>query len=395
MPAIDRDIAEAIIKRDYKRELRTLSRFACRSASAVRQDPEKIPDRSNVRQAFSQDADRIIHSLAYTRYIDKTQVFYLVENDHITHRVLHVQIVSKIARCIARLLALNEDLVEAISLGHDVGHSPYGHNGEKLLQEFSRQQGIGDFVHNAQSYRLLSQIENRRRGLNLSIQVLDGILSHNGEILSCEYRPVPPKTWDELQAEFDACMRHADASLRVAPMTLEGCVVRISDIIAYLGRDFEDAIKLRLIQRTDLPMQISEVLGNKNSAIINTLVTDLLNNSYDKDHLAFSEEIFEAMKTMLNFNCERIYENPRKRTQDEKIANVFRTVLNRYLSDLHTGKKESKINRWVWGAFKRDYLGQTPAARIAVDYVSGMTDDFLNSEFEDMILPKSFGLTFK
>jgi len=394
---INQDVAEDMIKRQHEREFDSLSVHACRSYFGKRRDPgaERVPDQSNIRPIFSHDTDRIIHSLAYTRYIDKTQVFYLIENDHITHRVLHVQMVSKIARSIGRLLGLNEDLIEAISLGHDVGHSPFGHNGEKHLQEFCKKHQIGDFAHNAQSCRLLMELENYGRGLNLTLQVLDGILCHNGEIVSSQYTPAPKKKWNEFLAEYQRCMESAQASLTITPMTLEGCVVRISDVIAYIGRDFEDAIKLKLIKRGDLPAEATDILGKKNSSVINSLVTDLLNNSYKKSYIAFSDSVYEALKALMDFNYGNIYNNPKKQKQDDKIEMMFLTVLRTYLSDLESSNSESTIYAWATGGFRRQYFTGTPKPRIVVDFVSGMTDDFLNSEYQRMILPKSFGYAFK
>jgi dGTPase len=242
-----------IVLNNLYRERRTLSKFACLNIKGIRKYPnrEKIPDRENIRPTFFHDTDKIMHSLAYTRYIDKAQVFYLFENDHITHRVLHVQFVSKIGRVIGRCLNLNEDLIEAISLGHDLGHVPYGHDGENVLNELCKDSGIGCFCHNVQSVRFLEEIEQRGKGLNLSLQVLDGILAHNGEMLSEEYRPTYGKTWEEFEAEYINCSKDENSSKKIFPMTLEGCVVRISDVIAYIGRDIEDAITLKLIPTFD------------------------------------------------------------------------------------------------------------------------------------------------
>ena len=164
-----------------QREKEMLSSLAVRSADAVRRMSDDRMD-SGYRQAFSVDVDRILHSLAYARYIDKTQVFYLVKNDHITHRVLHVQLVSKIARTIGRFLNLNEDLIEAIALGHDIGHTPFGHDGEHFLSEICRDHGIGYFCHNLQSVQFLEKVERKGKGWNLCLQTLDGILCHDGEI---------------------------------------------------------------------------------------------------------------------------------------------------------------------------------------------------------------------
>jgi dGTPase len=282
-----KNILSQIVLSNAKREKNTLSKYACRNREGKRkyETRERINDRINIRPIFFHDTDKIIHSLAYTRYIDKTQVFYLFENDHITHRVLHVQFVSKIARVIGRCLKLNEDLIEAIALGHDIGHTPFGHDGESFLNEICKNEGIGHFYHNAQSVKLLHEIENKGNGLNLSLQVLDGILAHNGEILSAKYIPVKEKKWDDFEKEYRKCFQKKDYYKKIVPMTLEACVVRISDIIAYIGRDFEDAIEVKLIKRNSLPKEISKIIGNSNDKIINTLVMDIINNSYDKNYI--------------------------------------------------------------------------------------------------------------
>jgi dGTPase len=394
---LNSDIATEILRASRRREIRDLCPYACRSSRGRRQFPERerIPDRANVRSIFTHDADRIIHSKAYARYIDKTQVFYLIENDHVTRRVLHVQIVSKIARSIGRMLRLNEDLIEAISLGHDVGHSPYGHNGEKILQDFCDQCKIGTFAHNAQSVRLLTELEEYGSGLNLSLQVLDGILGHNGEMLQEKYRPVQRITWEQLLSQYLNCMSVLEASKELVPATLEACVMRISDVIAYVGRDIEDAIQVNLVKRKELPARAKKVLGKKNAEIINSLVSDLINNSYDKDCLTFSPEVFEALNELLWFNYECIYSNDKKKAQDDKIANMFRTVLNRYTDDLERDRADSPIYQWALKGFRRDYMRTTPKARIVVDYVAGMTDDFLNRQFQEMVIPRSFGHKFR
>jgi len=179
-----------------RRENEMLSPLAVRNADGVRRMPDERME-SDYRQAFSVDVDRILHSLAYARYIDKTQVFYLVKNDHITHRVLHVQLVSKIARTIGRFLSLNEDLLEAIALGHDIGHTPFGHDGEHFLSEICRNHGIGYFQHNLQSVHFLEKVEHKGEGWNLCLQTLDGILSHDGEIHNEKLLPVTDKTFAE------------------------------------------------------------------------------------------------------------------------------------------------------------------------------------------------------
>jgi len=222
------------------REERFLSPLAARSKDAIRRHSERRIDLGH-RQNYAVDSDRILHSSAYTRYIDKTQVFYLVDNDHITHRVLHVQLVSKISRTIGRFLRLNEDLIEAAALGHDIGHCPFGHDGESYLSELCQAHGIGPFQHNLQSVRFVENIERKGRGLNLTLQVLDGILCHDGEIHAQALYPRPEKDFHILDKEI--ADKAANPALPVTPMTLEGCVVRMADTISYIGRDIEDAIR--------------------------------------------------------------------------------------------------------------------------------------------------------
>ena len=209
--------------------------------------------KTDYRSAFSVDADRILHSLAYTRYIDKTQVFSLIHNDHLTHRVLHVQLVSKIGRTIGRFLGLNEDLIEAIALGHDIGHPPFGHDGEGFLSEICLSCGIGTFQHNAQSVQFLDKVERKGRGWNLSLQTLDGILCHDGEIHDIELFPMKNKDFSVHEREIQALIQTPEIPL--TPMTPEGCVMRMADTIGYIGRDMEDAIRIGIITREDLPAE--------------------------------------------------------------------------------------------------------------------------------------------
>ena len=368
----------------------TLAAYACKSAQALRfhEAPEDL------RPNFFHDSDKIIHSYCYSRYIDKTQVFYLVENDHITHRVLHVQLVAKIARTIGRFLNLNEDLIEAISLGHDVGHTPFGHDGERIISAFLQEQGAGIFEHNVQSFRLFHDLEAYGKGLNLTAQVLDGIICHNGEILQNSYGCDRNKTSERLLVEYHDSLKGIFKSKDMVPMTLEGCVMRISDVIAYIGRDIEDAIILKLVKREDIPHEITEVLGNRNAEIVNTLITDLVNNSIDKDSLAFSPDVFEALDQLKKWNYENIYHNPKKSSQDEKIKSMFQAVLEECLEELDTNKKVTGINHW-FNSMGTEYKETTSKPRIVADYVSGMTDDYLMNAYKEIVIPKSFGISFK
>ncbi len=372
---------------------RNLSRFACKSHRGNRKYPgrEKIDDRVNIRPCFFRDTDRIIHSDAYVRYIDKTQAFYLFENDDITHRTLHVQFVSKISRVIGRALRLNEDLLEAIALGHDLGHSPYGHDGEGYLNEICMEHKIGTFCHNAQSVKYLSGLERKGQGLNLTLQVLDGILSHNGEMLSKKYQPVFGKTWKDHESEFMGCYSTPGFSKNIVPMTLEGCVVRIADVIAYVGRDVEDAIKLNIIKRSRIPKPIVSVLGNKNDDIINKLVTDLIVNSYDKNHLLFSPDVFKALSDLKDFSYDNIYFIPAIKTENHKIRNMFRMLFDQYCDDIRKENRASKINTLFINHQPGEFVKWNGVERTAVDFIAGMTDDYFNNQFKSLCVPRGFG----
>ncbi len=368
----------------------TLADYACKSSEAIRFHGAQ----EDIRPNFFHDSDRIIHSYCYSRYIDKTQVFYLVENDHITHRVLHVQLVSKIARTIGRFLNLNEDLIEAISLGHDVGHTPFGHDGERILSAFLKRENAGIFEHNVQSFRLFHELEAYGKGLNLTAQVLDGIICHNGEILQNRYGCNRNKTPEILLEEYKKSLEGSFKSKDMVPMTLEGCVMRISDVIAYVGRDIEDAIILKLVARGDIPREITEVLGDKNKDIVNTLVVDLVNNSMDKETLGFSADIFNALERLKSWNYENIYHNPKKSSQDKKIEKMFQVVLEECRGELNSGvDKTTEINKWC-NSLGEEYKEKTSLPRIVADYVSGMTDDFLMNAYKEIVVPKSFGVSF-
>ena len=367
-----------------------LSPYACKSSDAIRMKRETWKNEFNVRNDFSRDADRILHSTAYTRYMDKTQVFSLFNNDLITHRGLHVQFVSKIARTIGRALKLNEDFIEAISLGHDLGHVPFGHTGERLLSEICEEYGLGFFHHNVQSVRVLKEIERNGKGLNISVQVLDGILCHNGEILCRRYVPNTEKTVDEFWNEYEKSYTVDSFDKTIHPMTLEGCVVRICDIIAYIGRDVEDAIKVNLIERSDLPESISNVLGNTNSQIIDTLVEDLIIHSYDKPYLEFSKEIYVALKKLLDFNYKNIYSNPKKEDREEKYRGLFISLFESLREDL--AAKRGYIYDFYLSEMNKDYTKGNSSDRIIVDFIAGMTDKFFINQYKEAFLPKTFNL---
>ena len=338
--------------------------------------------RGYYRTPFAHDADRIMHCHAYARYMDKTQVFFQVRNDHVSRRFLHVQMVSRIARSIGRCLRLNEDLIEAIALGHDIGHTPCGHTGEAELARLLAKHGAGTFMHNAQSVRVLQHLEKGGRGLNLTLPVLDGILGHNGEIEAPVYEYDRRNLkWEMLEANLAECMKTPGFDRQVFPSTLEGCVVRVADIISYIGKDMEDAIAVGIIKRTDIPERCASVLGKRNTDIIGTLCTDIVEHSFGKGHLEFSPEVFEAYRGMKAFNGARIYGCDLLADQRGRFTRMMAMLFEVYLDAVERDDRESA----VWRDFLRhcpsSYRDETAPARIVADYLSLMTDQYFLKQY--------------
>lgn len=370
----------AIIKNNFLKIEDTYSPNATKSSEAVRFHP--IDD--DIRAPFFRDVDRIIHALSYTRYADKTQVYSFKQNDHISERMLHVQLVSKVARTIGRALNLNCDLIEAIALGHDVGHTPLGHTGEALLNEISLRELGEYFAHNIQGVRHYMEVENHGEGLNLSVQVLDGIMCHNGEMLSNVYTPVA-KTKEEFLREYQEAYHDLKASSHNHPMTLEGCVVRISDIIGYIGRDIEDAIELGLFERSELPKEITEILGNANSDIMNTIILDIIENSLDKPYIALSERVYRALFALKKFNGENIYSKSMTKEDIEYYRSGMNQLYHIYLDDIKANRIESVIYTVFLNSQSPRYLKVTDARRKVIDFIAGMTDDMFIREVKRVL----------
>ena len=360
-----------------------LSPFACKSEEGVwlKEDIEDI------RPIFYRDIDRIIHSSGYTRYIDKTQVYSFIQNDHITRRVLHVQLVSKIARTIGRSLRLNEDLIEAIALGHDIGHTPFGHKGESLLNSICEKENIGYFCHNAQSVRILQDIE----GLNISMQTLDGILAYNGEILKNRYEHNTNKTREEFEKDLYNAFHVDDYSRKIIPITIEGSVVRLSDVIAYIGRDIEDAIILGIIERDEIPELPRKIIGNNNRQIIDTLIKDVIINSFEKPYLNFSNDVFEALIELQNWNYEKIYNSEKANLNYDKIEKMFIKLYYYYLNKLGEVDVKDELQRSTITSSERilyhfvNKMMEKPnenIKRVIIDYIAGQTDKFFLNECE-------------
>lgn len=372
-------ITDEIIKNMTAKE-EILAPYACKSKNAVRMHKEDEKD-LNIRFDFARDVDRIIHSFAYTRYMDKTQVFSLLSDDRVSRRMIHVQLVSKIARTIGRALNLNEDLIEAMSLGHDVGHVPFGHKGEKILNSISLDQGEGYFNHNVQGVRVFMNIEKDGKGTNLSLQTLDGILCHNGELVKDKYEPEYEKNWDIFLEQYSNCYNDKMQIKRLRPMTLEGCVVRIADIIGYIGRDIEDAISIGFIKREQLPQDVIDILGNKNGSIVNELILDVIENSYGKEYLSLSPKVYTALTELQDFNYKHIYNLALNDEQVNDIENMFKTLFEIYLNDLESKEYRTDIYNIFLKNMDENYIKETSNKRKVIDYIAGMTDNYFMEQY--------------
>ena len=358
---------------------KNLNEYASKNRDAIRIDLNK----EDIRGEYYRDIDRIIHSLSYTRYSDKTQVFSNNSNDNITHRIIHVQLVSKIARTIGRALKLNEDLIEAISLGHDLGHVPFGHVGESILNEISLEHNEGYFMHNIQSVRNLMIVENDGIGKNITVQVLDGILCHNGEKLLQKYT-YKNKNKEEFLSDYNNSYKDKKVARNLIPMTLEACVVRISDIIGYIGRDLEDAIEVGKIKRENIPENIVNNLGDNNASIVNTLILDIIDNSYDKNFIELSDKVYNALNDLIKFNYKNIYLVANSKDEIELYNFMFRVVFNKCLYILENKLTGYNIYKYYLNKMSNDYKKDNSSERIILDYIAGMTDNYFIHEFETL-----------
>lgn len=358
--------------------MKQLSKYACTDEEATRFSTEQ---EDKYRTPFFRDIDRIIYSMSYLRYADKTQVFSFNENDHISKRMIHVQLVSKIARTIGRNLGLNEDLIEAAALGHDLGHVPFGHIGESILNKISVQEKEGYFNHNIESVRVLMLLEQNGKGRNLTLQVLDAIMCHNGELPRKKYTP-KAKTKEDFLKEYQESYTNENCIKKLRPMTLEGCVVRISDIIAYIGKDIEDAITLGKIKKKDIPESITKILGITNREIINTIVKDIIEQSKNKPYITMSEEIYDALINLKKFNYEYIYSKANTKEDIEGYEKMMKSLFTKYKNDIEIDNKQSTIYKRFLHNMDSEYLARTSPARKAIDFIAGMTDDYLKKCYE-------------
>ena len=328
------------------------------------------------RPAFVHDIDKIIHCPYYNRYSDKTQVFSLTKNDDITRRSLHVQLVSRIARTIGSALNLNLDLIEAIALGHDLGHTPFAHSGEVYLDKLYFEHAGRHFNHSIHSVRVLDGIFP----LNVSLQVLDGIACHNGEIELPVYEPAGARTFPEFDAMIEGCYLEKNQVRRLMPATLEGAVMRISDIIAYLGKDRQDAARMKLVEED---IYSHTRIGSINAEIINNLVVNIIENSYGKPYIKLDQEHFDALKAAKKENYHLIYESAATRAKLDTTAKpMMGEIYDQMLSDLLQGKKNSPIFRHHINYVNQSYYRReipyehSEPNQIVVDYIASMTDDY-------------------
>ncbi len=325
----------------YERlEQETLSPYATLSKNTRGRETPVEP--CQLRTEFIRDRDRILHSKSFRRLKHKTQVFLSPQGDHYRTRLTHTLEVSQIARTISRALRLNEDLTEAISMGHDLGHTPFGHSGEDVLNELLS----GGFEHNEQSLRVVEKLENDGEGLNLTFEVRDGILNHKKS---------------------------------GKPATLEGFVVSLADRIAYINHDIDDAIRAGVLHESDLPEKCVRVLGNTHGKRINTMILNVVEQSAGKPFVKMSAAMYEQFDALRDFMFENVYKNPKAKSEEEKAKRVIRELFEYYLTHIHL----------LTGEYAK-YLETDGKERAVADYIAGMTDNYAVSEYMRIFVPKSW-----
>ncbi len=372
---------EAAIRADRAAGRETPARF--RDEDVVRREDFKHDEATLTRPAFVRDIEKVLNIPAYNRYTDKTQVFSFAENDEISRRGLHVQLVSRVARGIGSLLGLNCDLIEAIALGHDVGHTPFGHAGERFLSACYHRRTGRYFNHNVHSVRVLDDLYRR----NVSLQTLDGVLCHNGEFAQQRLVRGTCGSFQELDALVEACNADELTIKTLRPSTLEGCVVRVSDMIAYLGKDRQDALAMGVIDSLDV--FDTNVIGTTNAKIINNLTVDIVNNSYGTGEIAMSEAVFADLKRAKKQNYEIIYLKEGMVDETENLVEeMFEEMYAQLLSDVVTDRRESPIFQHHLKRLcvasrsikPEEYLAQDPN-QIVVDYMASMTDSYFMASY--------------
>ena len=353
-----------------------LSEYACKDSEGIRERMEHYqdPDVYLGRPCFVVDVEKIVHNPFYSRCADKTQVFSFVRNDDITRRSFHLQVVSRVGRTIGAALGLNLDLIEAIAIGHDLGHTPFGHEGEHYLSELYHARTGRYFNHNVHSVRLLKTIA----GTNLCLQTYNGIITHCGEKTFLEYRPKPCPTFADLDALVEQCYVDQNNIRDLRPSTLEGCVVRISDIIAYVGKDRQDAARIKLRGVDDYDE--SPVVGKLNHQIIYNVTHNIIKNSLGKDYLAMDEEVFEGIDALRRENHEKIYKSDLVVDRIKVVQQMMARMYGQFVEDLEAGREDSVIYRHYLRSSMQRYDYEWELSHrvddIAVDFIASMTDDY-------------------
>ena len=369
------EVAAAVLE---QRSHGDLSPYATPNEAAVRRRDDARDRDGAERPAFIRDSEKIIHLPAYNRLAGKTQVYSLRANDDISRRGLHVQLVSRVARDIGLSLGLNLDLIEAIALGHDVGHTPFGHAGERFLNDAYHARTGRWFFHNVQSVRVLDVLSGR----NLALQTLDGVICHNGECERQVFETSDLSSFDDLDAVVSGCWKTGEGAIgHLRPMTLEGCVVRVSDIIAYVGKDRQDAIAAGFVTEDSFDDGLG---GAYNSWALGAFITDIIEHSFGRVRIEMSEEAFAEMRRAKRENFEKIYNaSELNGERAEEISALFARVYDRMLDDLRAGDESSPIFRHHIVDVERalSYYGQTYRWQddldlTVVDYISSMTDDY-------------------
>lgn len=326
-----------------EREREILAPWASLSAESRGRERDEIP--CDIRPAFQRDRDRILHSKSFRRLKDKTQVFLAPAGDHYRTRMTHTLEVSQNARTIAKALRLNEDLVEAIALGHDLGHTPFGHAGERALNRVCPE----GFRHNEQSLRLVDVLERDGRGLNLTWEVRDGILNHQTS---------------------------------GSPSTLEGQIVRISDKIAYFHHDMDDAMRAGILTEADVPEEITSVVGRTTGDRLDRFIHDMIRTSQGKPVIAMSEPVAQAMKNMRAFMHRRVYSDPVAKGEESKAEQMVEALYEYYL--VHTDRLPNHLRAMI--------ADEQSRARAVCDYISAMSDRFAIAKFEELFVPRAWSV---
>lgn len=373
----DKDMKD-YLKRRLDAKENNLSPYATKNTSALREKNLKGGN-DFIRDNFSVDVDKILHNALYNRYTDKTQVFSFYKNDDITRRALHVQLVSRLASIIGNALNLNLDLIEAIALGHDIGHTPFGHKGEEFLSELYYKYAGKYFNHNVNSIRVLKNMTYS----NLTLQTYDGILCHCGEKPHDEYRPSALHSFEEFNEIYKKCYKDETIIKNLKPCTLEGCVVRISDMIAYIGKDRQDASKANLVKYPEYGD--GNILGSRNTEMIHNIIVNIIKNSIDKPYLKMDKAVFDDLVRIQKENNELIYQNKKViKPYYEVIKPMMKNLYDKFLDDIENYNFDSPVykhhlNHSILGNCYRMKKSRKIIADkndIIVDYISSMTDDY-------------------